>query len=301
MGPGVCQQGRIVEYGGKSGGAGQRKTIPLQFCSRVDDDSARPDVRLIEQHLRVTAALIAREMSTRYGSKPGGYLWAVFDPVAHVAMMTLIFQALARMPALGLSFPLFFASGYLPFTFYQRMSSFIAGTLKANKALLSYPVVSPFDALVSRFILQLITDALVAVVILMMIVEFGGLTQPMNIAGMIEAAGAAAVLGLGAGAINIVMFARFPIYEQIFGIINRPLFMISGVFFLPENLPNPFRDFILYNPLVHVIMWFRSSVYGEYRADALDWGYVIEFALVCFVAGLMLLTASTREIREDQL
>ncbi|WP_085034511.1 ABC transporter permease [Ensifer aridi] len=258
-------------------------------------------MRLIEQHLRVTAALIVREMSMRYGSKPGGYLWAIFDPVAHVAMMTLIFQVFARMPALGLSFPLFFASGYLPFTFYQRMSSFMAGTMKANKALLSYPVVSPFDAIVSRFVLQLMTDALVTIVILMMIVELADVTQPMNVAGMVKAAGAAAVLGLGVGTINIVMFARFALYEQIFGIINRPLFMISGVFFLPENLPNPFREFILYNPLVHIIMWFRSSIYLEYRAGGLDTGYVIEFAFVCFAAGLALLTTSMREIREDRL
>ncbi|WP_331376778.1 ABC transporter permease [Sinorhizobium chiapasense] len=258
-------------------------------------------MKLIEQHFRVTAALIVREMSTRYGSKPGGYLWAIFDPVAHVAMMTVIFQAIARMPALGLSFPLFFASGYLPFTFYQRMSSFMAGTMKANKTLLSYPVVSPFDAIISRFILQFMTDALVAAMILLMIIEFGGVAMPMYIAGMVQAAGVAAVLGLGIGTINIVMFARFPLYEQIFGIINRPLFMVSGVFFLPETLPNPFRDFILYNPLVHIIMWFRSGIYSEYRADGLDKGYVIEFALVCFALGLMLLTVSTREIREDRL
>lgn len=258
-------------------------------------------MKLIEQHFRVTAALIVREMSTRYGSKPGGYLWAIFDPVAHVALMTVIFQAIARMPALGLSFPLFFASGYLPFAFYHRMSSFMAGTMKANKSLLSYPVVSPFDAIASRFILQFMTDALVAAVILFMIMEFGGVTQLMNSAFMIEAVVAAAVLGLGIGAINIVMFARSPLYEQIFGIINRPLFMISGVFFLPETLPNPFHDVILYNPIVHIIMWFRAAVYPEYRADGLDTGYVIEFALVCFVVGLALLTTSMRQIREDQL
>lgn len=258
-------------------------------------------MKLIEQHLRVTAALIVREMSTRYGSKPGGYLWAIFDPVAHVAMMTVIFQVIARMPALGLSFPLFFASGYLPFTFYQRMSSFMAGTVRANKTLLSYPVVSPFDAIISRFILQFMTDALVSASILLVIIEFGGGAVPMNIASVVEAAIAAAVLGLGVGTINIVMFARFPLYEQIFGIINRPLFMVSGVFFLPETLANPFRDVILYNPLVHIIIWFRSGIYPEYRAEGLERGYVIEFALLCFVLGLMLLTISTREIREDRL
>ncbi|MBD9541586.1 ABC transporter permease [Ensifer sp. ENS04] len=256
---------------------------------------------LLKQHLRVTAALIVREMSTRYGSKPGGYLWAVFDPVAHVAMMTIIFQALARMPALGLSFPLFFASGYLPYTFYQRMCSFMAGTMRANKALLSYPIVAPFDAIVSRFVLQLMTDVLVAILILFLIIKFSGIGQPMNYTGMVEAAGAAALLGLGIGTVNIVLFARAALYEQIFGIISRPLFMISGVFLLPENLPEPYREAILYNPLVHNIMWFRSAIYPEYRADGLDKGYALEFSLACIVLGLALLTISMRGIREDRL
>ncbi|MCZ4088849.1 hypothetical protein O3W52_01810 [Ensifer psoraleae] len=171
-----------------------------------------------------------------------------FDPVAHVAMMTVIFQAIARMPALGLSFPLFFASGYLPFTFYQRMSSFMAGTMKANKALLSYPVVSPLDAIVSRFILQFMTDALVAAVILLMIFELGRCDCVYGHRRHGRGCQCGRRAGLGIGTINIVMFARFSLYEQIFGIINRPLFMISGVFFLPESLPNPFRDYILYNP-----------------------------------------------------
>nr|WP_274845974.1 hypothetical protein [Sinorhizobium meliloti] len=66
----------------------------------------------------------------------------------------------------------------------------------------------------------------------------------------IEATAAAALLGLGIGTINIVMFARFPLYEQIFSIVNRPVFMISGVF-LPESLPNPFRDFLLQSVGAH--------------------------------------------------
>jgi hypothetical protein len=78
----------------------------------------------------------------------------------HVALITLIFQAIARIPALGLSFPLFFASGYLPFVFYQRMYAFMAAT--ANKALFSYPS-SPLSMRSSRFILQLVTDTMVAI------------------------------------------------------------------------------------------------------------------------------------------
>ncbi|MBC7312962.1 MAG: ABC transporter permease, partial [Rhizobium sp.] len=35
-------------------------------------------------HMRIVSALLIREMSTRFGNKPGGYIWALLDPVAHV-------------------------------------------------------------------------------------------------------------------------------------------------------------------------------------------------------------------------
>nr|WP_234908106.1 ABC transporter permease [Ensifer canadensis] len=253
------------------------------------------------QHLRITGALISREMATRFGSKPGGYLWAIVDPVAHVTLMTLIFQAIARSPALGLSFPLFFASGYLPFNFYQRMSSFVAGTMKANRALLSYPIVSPIDALVSRFVLQFTTDAIVTIVLLLVALEASTSTSVVDFAGAAEAAIMAGLLGLGVGTMNIVLFARSPLYEQIFAIVSRPLFMVSGVFFLPDGLPEPFREYLLYNPVAHIIMYFRKSIYPEYRGEFLDTSYVLEFSAVCLVLGLVLLTFSLREIREDRV
>ena len=76
--------------------------------------------------------------------------------------------------------------------------------------------------------------------------------------------------------------------------------MISGVFFLPGALPTPFRDYVFYNPLVHIIMWFRQGVYPEYRADGLDKTYALDFSVICVVIGLILLTISMREIREER-
>jgi capsular polysaccharide transport system permease protein len=177
------------------------------------------------------------------------------------------------------------------------MSSFMAGTMKANQALLSYPVVSPLDAMVSRFILRSMTDALVSVLILLLILELGGVTQP-NIAGIIEAAGAAAILGSGIGTINIVMFARFPLCEQIFGIINRPLFVISSVFFLPETPPRAV-------PKLHSLQSARAhhhmvSQRRLRRIPCRSFGQGIRHR-IRFVAGLMLLTVSMCEIGEGRL
>jgi capsular polysaccharide transport system permease protein len=254
----------------------------------------------LKQHLRVSAALIIRETAARYGNKPGGYIWAILDPLAHVLLMSFLFKAIARAPAIGTDFALFFASGYLPFAAYQGMTAFMAGAVKANKNLFSYPVVAPIDAVVARYILQLLTSVLVTIIIFAVCTSEPEHFGSINLGNAVEAFMLATLLGLGVGMANIALFNDFPIYEKIFGLINRPMFLISGVFHLPDALPRQAHEFLMWNPLVHIIMWFRTGIFPGYKANGLDVGYVIGWAFFSIVIGFTLFTMS-RSLREDRI
>lgn len=251
----------------------------------------------LKAHIRVVGALLIREMSTRFGSKPGGYVWAIIDPAGHIAFMSLIFMAITHTPALGKSFALFFATGYLAFQFYGAMAGFLNGAIKANRTLLSYPNVAPIDTIVARYILQAGTTSVVSFCVLGVILLTVDQPIYLNWPAIIEAAFAATVLGLGIGIFNNVATLRFPLYEQVFNIINRPMFLISGVFFLPDALPAPIRDIVLLNPLVHVVMLFRKGFYPEYRADMMNMTYLYSFALTILFMGLLLFTRSASVLR----
>lgn len=251
----------------------------------------------LKTHIRVVAALLVREMSARFGSKPGGYAWAVIDPAGHIAFMSLIFMAITHTPALGKSFPLFFATGYLAFQFYAAMAAFLNGAIKANRTLLSYPNVAPIDTIVARYILQSGTTSVVSFCVLGVILLTVDQPVTLNWPAIIEAAFAATLLALGVGIFNNVVCLRSPLYEQVFGIISRPLFLVSGVFFLPDALPGPFREIVLYNPLVHVVMLFRTGFYPEYRALDMDMFYLYSFAFTIMFVGLFLFTNSVSVLR----
>ncbi|ANV25539.1 ABC transporter permease [Agrobacterium pusense] len=251
----------------------------------------------LKAHIRVVGALLIREMSTRFGSKPGGYAWAIIDPAGHIAFMSLIFMAITHTPALGKSFALFFATGYLAFQFYAAMAGFLNGAIKANRTLLSYPNVAPIDTIVARYILQAGTTSVVSFCVLGVILLTVDQPVYLNWPAIIEAAFAATVLGLGIGIFNNVATLRFPLYEQVFNIINRPMFLVSGVFFLPDALPAPIRDIVLLNPLVHVVMLFRKGFYPEYRAEMMNMTYLYSFALTILFMGLLLFTRSASVLR----
>lgn len=255
---------------------------------------------LLQQHIRVTSALIIRETSARYGNKPGGYIWAIVDPLAHVFMMTILFNAIARTPALGTDFALFFATGFLPFSAYQGMSQFLSGTVRANKNLFSYPVVAPIDAVVARYILQLVTSALVTIVIFAICTSEPAHLQSMNWGVVVASFVLATVLGLGVGMMNIPLFNDYPLYEKIFGLINRPILLISGVFFLPDSMPAPMQTVLMWNPIVHIIMWFRTGFYPEYDAAGMDLHFAILCTAIVFMIGFSLFSFS-RSLREDRI
>lgn len=259
----------------------------------------QPVLENVITHIRVVAALLIREMDARFGSKPGGYVWALLDPAAHVFLMTIIFQAIARAPALGVSFPLFFATGYVGFQFYQATATYLNSAVKANRSLLSYPSVAPIDTIIARYFLQLGTTVLVGIVVLGTIIVWMRTPPELAWLAIVEAALVASTLGLGMGLINNVMFLKYTLYEQVFSIVNRPLFLISGVFFLPDAIPHPYREIVLFNPLVHVVMQFRVGFYSEYRAAGLDMPYVYTFAFLTLFIGMVLFTSSSALLRSE--
>ena len=54
---------------------------------------------------RTIMALMLREMTTSYGRSPGGYVWAILEPVGAVAMITLVLSVglRIRIPSQGTS------------------------------------------------------------------------------------------------------------------------------------------------------------------------------------------------------
>ena len=76
----------------------------------------------------------------------------------------------------------------------------------------------------------------------------------------------AGLLGLGVGTLNCVLFGFFPTWSNIWKVLTRPLFILSGLFFTFESLPASIQAVLWYNPLIHVVGLMRAGFYGSYEA-----------------------------------
>lgn len=246
--------------------------------------------------LRAIWALILREMSASYGRSPGGYLWAILEPVGGIALLTLVFSLTFHAPPLGGSFALFYATGLLPFMLFSDVQAKTANALSYSRALLAYPAVSFLDALIARFVLNTMTKLLVSYLVLggcLLLLDTR--TRP-DLPVILEAYALCALLSFGVGMLNAYLFLRWPVWQHGWSMLMRPMFIVSGVFFLIDSLPRWVSDLLWFNPLTHVIGRLRAGVYPGYRPDYISLPYLIGISLICLALGLLLLRRSFRDL-----
>lgn len=245
---------------------------------------------------RTVTALMLREMATTYGRSPGGYAWAILEPVGAVAILSFIFSYAFRSPSLGTNFAQFYATAYLPFMMYSTLAAKVSQSIRFSKPLLAYPSVTYVDALVARFLLNGLTQVMVFYIVMTGLVLVFDTRPILDLPRILGSLAMTAALGFGIGTINCFALAMAPVWEQIWMIVNRPLFIISGVFFLYEDVPQPIREWLWWNPLFHVTGEMRAGFYATYEASYVSYAYVFAVSGVVTVLGLVFLGRFHREI-----
>lgn len=238
---------------------------------------------------RTVSALMLREMGSRYGRSPGGYLWAILEPIGMIIIMAVAFSLLLRSPSLGNSFILFYATGYVPFNLFIKISQTVAAGIRYSKPLLTYPAVSWIDAIFARALLNFLTNALVAVILFAMLIAVLDLQVVFRIGFVLEAFAMAFLMGLGIGMLNCVIMGFVPVWETIWGIITRPLFLASGVLIIYEDVPRTVQEILIWNPLLHISGIMRMGFYSTYAPQYISYPFVLFVALALVVFGMLLL------------
>lgn len=246
--------------------------------------------------LRVIGALIMREMLTTHGRSPGGYLWAVLEPAAGIALLSLLFSLALRSPPLGTNFQIYYATGFLPFILYREIEVKIAMAIRFSKPLLIYPSVVYSDAIFARLILNSITQVLVFFVVLSTIMLIWETRTILDLNALIIGFSMAVFFGFGIGCVNCFIISIFPIWERVWAIVNRPLLFISGIIFAYEDIPEPYRSYLWYNPLIHIVGQVRKAFYATYEASYVSVLYVVGCSLILTVIGFMLLNKFNQRI-----
>lgn len=245
---------------------------------------------------RAVVALMLREMSTTYGRSPGGYIWAVLEPAAGIALLTIIFSIGFRSPPLGTEFAYFYATGMLPFLMFLDLSLKLGTTIQYSRALLAYPRVTFVDALIARLLMNAMTQFMVHFVVMAFIIFWQSTDVSLDFSKILLSYAMVICLAAGVGTMNSFLIMFFPIWQTVWAVMTRPLFLISCIFFLFETIPRPYSDYLWYNPLVHAVAVMRDGYYPFYKPDYVSFIYTFGLGAVLTLFGLILLHRFHRDI-----
>ncbi len=247
---------------------------------------------------RVISALTLRETRSRYGNRKLGFFWAFFEPLAHVAVFVAIFSSMSRTSPIGDNTGLFILTGIMPFQLFSNIVTNIMNGLGANKALLGYPQVMPFDIIVSRVAIEFVSISVVFIFCIALAFYFGIEIKIDNFLQMMAPVALLVLFATGVGMFNAAIMHSMPSYSNIYSALSRPLYFMSGIFFTMDFLSPKILDFLSYNPLLNMVEWFRSGFYSSFDSSLYDVEYTVESTLIIFVIGLLAERATSKKARQ---
>ena len=239
--------------------------------------------------IRVVLALILRELGSRDNRSSLGFLWMLIEPVGTVVLLSVAFSVISRSPPLGTNFQLFYVTGVVPFHLYTQIANKVAGSVRFSRQLLGFPSVTVLDALFARFILNFVVYVIAFTLLLIGVIWAYGLRPVVDVPAALSSLAMLGSLAIGVGTFNSVLFIAWPTYENIWGMLGRPLFLCSGVLFLINDLPAKYFYYLQWNPIAHAIGQMRHAFYPGYDASYVNPGYVFLVSAVLFLLGLVTL------------
>ncbi len=238
---------------------------------------------------RVVGALMSREAKKRFGRNYLGLMTAFFEPLVQVTFFGLMFYLTDRQGPHGTAVLPFMITGVLPFHLFSKILTMGMGSIDANKTLLSYPILKPIDTIVARAILEglIYIISFILLIIICMYLEL--IPEIARFEYVFFGIVFSALTGTGMAILAAAMLSMTGSVKKIVPVLNRALFLTSGVFFSASMLPQFAREYALWNPMLNISEMIRYGVFHDFPQAHFNVGYILVVIVVTNTCGLVCL------------
>ncbi|MEO1551615.1 MAG: ABC transporter permease [Pseudomonadota bacterium] len=214
-------------------------------------------------------ALMIREVHVRFAGGAGSYVWTFASPVLWIALLVVSFEWLGRTPAILVDVPSFVASGMLPYVIFRQTVTAMGRAMSAARNLRHLGARFD-DTLLAAGVLELLNACVLFALIFSSIALIWGPTPVDAPLTAIGAVGLVALLGFSFGRLAAVLGQVSDAANRAIPLALRPLFWVSGVFFVAAELAQPMAGWLWWNPILHASELLRTGLYDSYDSRFFD-------------------------------
>lgn len=245
----------------------------------------------------VVGALIMRELHTRYGRRGLGYVWLFLEPMLlAVLVVSLKMFSHERHYGPGIGVVPFIVLGYTIFIMFRGIWNRADSALEANLPLMYHRMVTIFDLLLARALLEAAASLTAFLILLGLCIMLDMAALPVRpiyfLTGFLQYlwfSFALSMIVCGATHENSTL-------EKFVHPISYILMPLSGAFFMVSWFPDKFHGAIAYWPMASM---FEEMRYGWFEGASADHFYPIYCCAVCMVLtflGLVLIKLVRRKV-----
>ncbi len=202
-----------------------------------------------------------RDVKVRYKQAALGAAWAVIQPVLTMAVFTVFFGRLARVPSDGLPYPIFSFAALVPWTFFANGLLQSANSLVRSAELIKkvyFPrLVVPISAVASG-----ILDFFLALVVLVGLMIYYRMPLTANILWLPLFTLLALVTSLGLGLWLSALNVQYRDVRYIVPFLTQLWLFATPIAYPSSLLSAPWREIYGLNPMVGVVEGFRWALLG---------------------------------------
>ncbi len=220
------------------------------------------DLREIWEFRDLVAVLVLRDIKVRYKQSVFGVAWVLVRPLASMAVYTVLFGKLARIPSDGYPYALFVLAAILPWGYFSNAVSSSAGSLVASAGLIgkvSFPrLVVPLASVAGGLL-----DLGVSLVLLLAVMPFFGIAWTVNLAAIPLLVLAIVVTALGVGTLFSALTVAYRDFSSIAGYLLQFWLYVTPVVYPVSLIPENWRWVLRVNPMAGPIEGFRAALLGK--------------------------------------
>jgi lipopolysaccharide transport system permease protein len=202
-----------------------------------------------------------RDILVRYKQTAIGVAWSVVRPFLTMAVFSVVFGRLARLPSEGVPYPILVFSAMLPWQYFSNAMQESSNSLITESRLIS-KVYFPRLIVPTSSVIVSAVDFLISLVLLGLLMMWYGFSPSLNMALMPFFFGLATVAALGVGYWLSALNVKYRDFRYIVPFLVQFGLYVSPVGFSSSVVPHRWRLVYSLNPMVGVIDGFRWCVQG---------------------------------------
>ena len=228
------------------------------------------DFKELREYRDLFYFLVWRDIKVLYAQTILGFMWAILNPLVQIAVFTIIFGKVAKLPTDGIPYALFSTVAIIPWTYMSAAMAQSSQSLISHQNILGkvyFPrLIFPLTPILSKLVDFGISLAIVGVVLLYYRVAptWNLLLLPIFIAIMVS-------VPAGVGMWLSTLAIRFRDIKFAMQYVIQMLMYSAPIVYSASTIPEPYRVLYSLNPIVGVIEGFRACLLGT----TMPWQYIL--------------------------